>query len=336
MIDPALWPDFAGMVLAPLTGGLINATWRVGEPPVGVLQRLHPIFTPEVNADIEAVTSHVAAKGLLTPRPLRVRDGGLWVLDEQGRCWRALSWVPGVTLHRLGSTRQAHEAGALVGRWHRAVDDLDHTFAFSRAGVHDTEAHLRRLSAALEVHRDHRLWERVAPVADEILARFGSWKGRLEGPERLAHGDLKVSNLRFDAQGGGLCLLDLDTLGWLPVDLELGDAWRSWCNAATEDHPEAAFDLALFEASARGYLAVHPLPAEDLEALPGGIERICLELSARFCADALAESYFGWDPAVAPTWGEHNLLRAQGQLDLARAVRRVRADLERILGRPGQ
>src|SRR5215475_9377982 len=49
--------------IAPLTGGLINATYAVrrGGAPIAVLQRLHPIFAGAVNLDIDAITSHLAA-----------------------------------------------------------------------------------------------------------------------------------------------------------------------------------------------------------------------------------------------------------------------------------
>ncbi len=329
------WTDLRDLPCEVLEGGLINASYRLGDPPVAVVQRLHPVFAPEVNQDIAAITAHVARRGLVTPTVLATDDGALWVLDQQGACWRALSWVPGVTHHKLRDPSLASEAGALVARWHRAVDDLDHAFAFGRAGVHDTPAHLARLRGAVAECGGHRLHGEVAALTDEVLGRFETWQGRLQGPERLTHGDLKISNLRFTDDGRGLCLLDLDTMGRLSLDVELGDAWRSWCNPASEDARETVFDLGLFEASARGYLAEQPLPAEEREALPGGIERICLELSARFAADALREAYFGWDPAVAPTRGDHNLLRARGQLALARSVRAQRSSLERVLREAG-
>jgi aminoglycoside phosphotransferase (APT) family kinase protein len=147
----------------------------------------------------------------------------------------------------------------------------------------------------------------------------------------LAHGDLKISNLHFSAQGRAIALLDLDTMGYLSLDVELGDAWRSWCNPVAEDAAETVFDLDLFEASARGYLANRALSSEDREALPGGVERICLELAARFAADAIHESYFGWNPSVAAGRGEHNLLRASGQFCLAQSVRTQRQKMERAL-----
>ena len=84
----------------------------------------------------------------------------------------------------------------------------------------------------------------------------------------------------------------------------------------------------LFRASAAGYLSQQTLTAEERDALPAGIERICLELSARFAADALHESYFGWDSNTAATRGEHNLLRALGQFSLARSVKSQQREIE--------
>jgi Ser/Thr protein kinase RdoA (MazF antagonist) len=315
----------------PLRDGLINDTFAVGSPPRAVVQRLHPVFAPEVNCDIDAITTHLDERGMLTPRVLRTGEGDLWSVDAEGRSWRALTWVPGRTTHRVENPAMAREAGSLVARWHVAVGDLEHRFAFSRPGAHDTASHMASLRAAVQEHPDHRLADPVSRLADEILAEWEDWDGRLDGPAAISHGDLKISNLRFDDHGRALCLLDLDTMGLLSLDIELGDAWRSWCNPAGEDTTEPVFDEGIFAASAAGYLSERSLAAEEREALPEGIQRICLELSARFAADALRENYFGWDSFVAPTRGDHSLLRATGQHRLSRLVRARRGELSRAL-----
>jgi len=63
------------------------------------------------------------------------------------------------------------------------------------------------------------------------------------------------------------------------------------------------------------------------------IERICLELAARFCADAVRNDTFTEDRQRWPEPGRHNLLRAHGQLRLARSVAGQRAELEAIVAR---
>ncbi|MEC9071557.1 MAG: hypothetical protein VX938_04220, partial [Myxococcota bacterium] len=66
MTSPDLthWPQLTGHDARPLTGGLINATWAIGSPPVGVVQRLSPIFGPEVHHDIAAVVAHLEERGI--------------------------------------------------------------------------------------------------------------------------------------------------------------------------------------------------------------------------------------------------------------------------------
>jgi Ser/Thr protein kinase RdoA (MazF antagonist) len=300
---------------------------------VAVVQRVNPIFGPEVHDDIEVVTAHVAAHGLETPRLIRTDSGALSAMGPNGGCWRALTWVDGQTFHRLDGPERASSAGAFVARWHRAVSDLDYEFVHRRLGVHDTRTHMSRLAEVLVTGGNHRLFGQVEPLACEILGQWGRWGGTLALPERVAHGDLKVSNLRFGVNGEALCLLDLDTMGRMSIDAELGDAWRSWCNPAGEDEESARLDLTLFEASARGYLEHHQLSPEEREGLVPGVERIALELSARFAVDALEERYFGFDPDVAPTRGDHNLLRARGQFALAGSVQDQRAQMEAIVAK---
>ena len=51
----------------------------------------------------------------------------------------------------------------------------------------------------------------------------------------------------------------------------------------------------------------------------------------RFAADALRESYFGWDSQRFARAGEHNLVSARGQHALYQAVVATRQQRTRIL-----
>jgi hypothetical protein len=338
-LDPLAAWDWPAEPVARLIedSGLINESWAVllDERPVAVLQQLNTtIFRPAVHDDIEAITARLAARGRPTPRLIRTREGALWHEDDAGGVWRCLTWVGDTTWTTLPSAAHAESAGRLVGRFHAALFDLDHRFAFSRPSAHDTRHHLARMQQVLVSHRNHALRRRVEPIADELLELWSVWEGPEDLPLRLCHGDLKISNIRFLGDEAH-ALIDLDTLQWGTLDAELGDALRSWCNPTTEDDPSPVFDLDVFEAALRGYIDGTrglPLTRAEWRSIVPGIERITLELASRFARDALEESYFGWSSAYGRP-GEHHLVRARAMTDLAHLVHEAADEAEERLQR---
>lgn len=322
----------------------INATYvirRRRSPGAGlaahaealVLQRLHPVFGAQVHVDIEAVTAHLEAKGVETPRLVRTRTGELWTTapsSPEPSVWRALSYVDGITLHHTRDTATLESAAALLGTFQRSLVDLDHVFVHERP-LHDTRRHLSNLQAALASPRgagDAEARELGAAISRQIEGLrldFGSL------PKRVIHGDPKLSNVLFqrDSPSRARCMIDLDTIGRGYVAYELGDALRSWCNPAGEDVAAPALDAESFAAVMRGYASTCPdavTPAELLSAVDG-FETVSLELASRFAADAVNDSYFGWDAQRFGSRREHNLVRARGQLAISRAVRTQRDTL---------
>lgn len=327
----AAWGITATQV-ARAPSGLIQETWLV-ETAAGrrVAQKLHPVFGAAVLEDIEACTQHLSARGLATPRLLRTRSGTLGATDSTGRLWRLATYLDGWTVDRVSGPAMARTAAACVARFHAALVDLDHDFRFVRAGVHDTAAHLERLAAVSIGSGPRALAEQILTEAQHLnLAAFATL------PRWNSHGDLKISNVLFageSATPAAHALLDLDTLGRLPMAFELGDAWRSWCNPLGEDVEEARFDLELFAAAASGYAAAGRLTPEEIASLVPGVQTIALELAARFCIDAFEDRYFGWDSKRFPSRREHNRVRASGQLSLVRAIAAARAPAEAAIRR---
>ena len=174
-------------------GGLINDTFAVGNPPRAILQRVNPIFGPEVHDDIEAITAHLAHHGVVTPRLIRTATGALCVSTESG-AWRLLTYLPGTTVHRVQSPQQAASAAELVGRFHRATQNLEHAFRFVRPGAHDTVAHMHALRNALDASAGDPMEGPACRVGREVLQRWDDWDGSLDLPMRISHGDLKISN----------------------------------------------------------------------------------------------------------------------------------------------
>lgn len=335
-------------LIAPGEGGartplhsLINRTYLVrgdlGQGPQAmVLQRLHPVFAAHVHVDIEAVTRHLQLRQIETPLLLRNRAGALW-LEVAGaggsHVWRASSYVEGVTLHRSSDPRQLGSAAELLGRFHGGLLELQHEFVHVRP-LHDTRQHLAKLEAALASERGRAdaearaLGEQVMEHASSLCLDFSAF------PRRVLHGDPKLSNVLFqrDEPARARCMIDLDTLGRGYLAYELGDALRSWGNRAGEDQIEADFDPEVLRAVLSGYARACPasIPDEEICSAVTGLETVSLELASRFAADAILDSYFGWDATRYPTRRAHNLVRARGQLSLARAVQKQMAALQSI------
>lgn len=332
--DDETWRATAAQVIAAyaleivsvtrVTQGLVNLTLKLTSRDGAqyALQRLHPVFGPGVNDNIERVTTHLAARGLLTPRLLRSRDGEL-AQQRDDAWWRVMSWVAGQAFDCLSNTVQAEQAGALLARFHIALADFAEELRVERPPIHDYARHRARLAQALEAWQTHRLHTAVAGLAIDIDVLRNTHPAPGPTPARLVHGDPKISNLLFDARGErALCMVDLDTLARMALPLELGDALRSWCNPRREDDAHARFDMPLFDAALHGY-AQHArgfLSATEIAAIVPATLEIHLELAVRFLVDALEENYFAWDVARYDSRGAHNLARAGGQLAAARSL----------------
>jgi aminoglycoside phosphotransferase (APT) family kinase protein len=349
----------ARAVVTPLAGGLINRTFVISEGVVSqgdqprsdrILQWVNPIFPAGIHDNIAAVTAALRRAGVTTPALIPTTGGAPCLTlepEEPGASpsvWRLMERIAGVGFDVVGRPTQAFAAGGLVAAFHDALGDLDHqAFTGRRIGVHDTPRHLAYLTDCLTDCRQrqpaHELFEAVRALAAEIHAAAAALPPLPALPERVGHGDLKFNNFLFEGPlppeaDRAVCLVDLDTVGPMNLAHEWGDAWRSWCNRAGEDAVEADLDLEVFAAAWEGYRQrlERSLSQAEREALLVAPDWISLELAARFAADALAERYFGWDPARFPSRGAHNLVRARGQWSLHQAFARTRAARARLLG----
>ncbi len=300
-----------------LYSGLMHATYIVdAERGRHVLQRLHPkLSTAEILADYEAVTHHLAAQDFSAPCLVHTNDGARVVVDVEGRWWRLATWVPGETKNKVQSTVEAEQGARALGRFHQAVAHIEHDFG-SQHPLHDTDSHLRALIKAVEnpAHEPHRAT--VSDEIDRILALLPTLMLPDDLPQRVVHGDPKISNILFRGDEA-IGLIDLDTCNRHTILVDLGDAVRSWCRDGGEDERQK-FQLDRFEAILRGYAAEGPpLTADEIHHLGGAGRLITLELASRFARDVLEDEYFAFDAERYPSRRAHNQARTRSMLYLA-------------------
>lgn len=327
--------DFAGIGAVQrvdrIASGLMHETYAVDtDADRYILQRLHPkLSTPEIVGDFEAVTAHLAAKGIEAPRLLRTREGRPVAVDEVGRWWRLTTRIPGDTRDRVATVEEAEEGARALGRFHRAIADIAHRFA-SQHPLHDTPGHLANLRAAAANPAFAEPKREVAAEIEEILARLPPLVLPANLPVRVVHGDPKISNVLFDG-GRAVGLIDLDTCNRHSVLVDLGDAVRSWCRDGAEDERER-FHLDRFEGILRGYAAEGlPLTGPERNLLGRAGRLITLELASRFARDVLEDAYFAYDAARYPDRRSHNRARTRSMLYLAADMAARQAEIDALV-----
>ena len=56
---------------------------------------------------------------------------------------------------------------------------------------------MKHLASALALADGAPLEREIAAIGEEALQRWEAWNGSLDLPNRITHGDLKISNIRY-------------------------------------------------------------------------------------------------------------------------------------------
>jgi Ser/Thr protein kinase RdoA (MazF antagonist) len=322
---------FVGSVTAvrPFGSGHINETFLV-ETTAGeyVLQRLNTAVFPDpeaVTANIRAVHRHL--RGALMPEPVAASDGQ-WLGWDQSGPWRAWRRAPGAPLAGAdASPAMLQAAGALLGRFHGLLADLDPAgVTETLPGFHDPGRRLDALRAVLAADPCGR----VATVEDEIeMALAGESLARRAAevtagvPRRVAHFDAKLDNILFDG-GEAVGLVDFDTVmpgAWF---WDVGDLLRSGATAAAEDDPDPERAVvaperyqAIVDGYRRGLSGAAANDPAELDAVEVAGAVVTYEQAVRFLTDWIAGDVY------------YRISRPTQNLDRARAQFRLLASMPR-------
>jgi len=337
--------DIAGRItgIEPLRGGHINEAWRIelDDPPGSyLLQRLNPDVFPDaasVMENIACVTGHLARKAVRVPALVPTSQGGAWIEDAGGSCWRMYTFITGShVFEQTGSARVAQSAARAFGAFIAALDDYRGTPLHTPLpGFHDTPARLARLDSAARADAVGRLAgaerEVVSLLAQGMLAEeFAALAA--SAPRRIVHNDAKLSNVLLDdATGEAVCVVDLDTVMPGCALHDFGDMVRSMTTTAAEDEADllqVAVKYDLFEGVARGFLegCGTLLTPEEKDGLLLAGRALTLEQAARFLTD-----YLEGDIYYRDTRGDQNMRRARAQLRMFESLSHAGPDLAKIL-----
>ncbi|MCX6554832.1 MAG: aminoglycoside phosphotransferase family protein [Candidatus Aminicenantes bacterium] len=338
----------------PYGSGHIHDTFRIRTAEDGcpdyILQRINRgVFhdVPRLMENIVRVAAHLRAKSSANPGAdpscevltvIPTRDGRHFHEDNDGDCWRVYVFIDRHrSFDRVDSAELACAGGEHFGRFLRLLADFPDPPLHETIGdFHNLEMHLQRFFARLQDNPCRRA-RQVAAETDCIQARADAMKRILRLgqakriPLRITHNDTKFNNILFAEQGGGACIIDLDTVMPGYVHYDFGDAVRSGCNRANEDEPDlelVGLDIDLFKGYARGFLKSlrDCLTAEEIAHLTFSARLFAFMVGLRFLSDFLAgDRYF------KSRYPGHNLQRARVQFRLLESMERQSGQMDDII-----
>lgn len=323
--------------IRPLGTGLINDTFMVitsdDSPHDYVLQRInHNIFTDIdlLQRNIEAVTGHIRAKLLAQGEPdidrrvlqfVTTQDGKTYYRTPEGQYWRVSVFIPRTQGFDEVTPSNAYDAGKAFGQFESMLTDLDVPLGETIPHFHDMTLRTQQLQQAIDADKAGRLAE-VRTLVDHVMDHAHDMcladrlyqEGKL--PKRICHCDTKVSNVLFDAAGGVLCVIDLDTTMPSFVFSDYGDFLRTAGSTSAEDDPDASHDglrWEVIEHFTKGYIegTSHFLTPLERSMLPFAMSLFPYMQCVRFLTD-----YLNGDTYYKIRYATHNLDRANNQYRL--------------------
>ena len=332
--------------VTPHGSGLINRTWiiRTGKETF-ILQQLNgQVFArPSLIADnIEMVGQYLSDHYPQTifPRPVRsVNDETMVDAGPRGH-YRLYPFIENsVTIDVAHSPEQAFEAARQFG-------GFTHMLAgFPAERLHETLPHFHDLSLRYRAFNEaveKGIPERIRK-AQELISFLSAQKRIVTDYEnilantafkrRVTHHDTKISNVLFDKQGKGICVIDLDTVmpGYFISDV--GDMLRTYLSPVTEEEGDISrirVRLEYFEAIVQGYLEeMHAvLTADEKDAFVYAGEFMLYMQALRFLTDFISgDKYYG------SRYEGHNYIRALNQITLLQRFQDLAPTLKAIASR---
>jgi Ser/Thr protein kinase RdoA (MazF antagonist) len=207
----------------------------------------------------------------------------------------------------------------LVGRFHTIMLDFKDGFSSTLPHFHDTFYHISKLAGAFDTHKNTLTAVAVRPMVELILeqAQQNNWTRNVRA--RAAHGDLKLSNFRFDSKGrNAIALIDFDTVGKYPLAIELGDLLRSFSAVPRTTVPKPPNSKIWFS-TLKGYQREASFTtSEERKSVIDGFEQVTVELAARWIIKTFDEFSCAQEVSVRQIERSDNCSRAASAVEMLR------------------
>ena len=316
--------------IVPFGSGLINHTWKINHRTGNayILQRVnHNVFkAPEdIAYNVRIIGTYLAKHqpDYFFVRNIFTNTGNdIYFVEGEGY-FRLVPFVKqSHTVDVVQTPSQAYEAAKQFGKFTHVLND----FPVSQLKVtipdfHNLTLRYHQFAKALENGNTQRIEESKEEIAwlqnqYYIVERYEAMKRNPDFTLRVTHHDTKISNVLFDDNDKGICVIDLDTVmpGYFTSDV--GDMMRTCLPPVSEEEKDCSkieIRNDYYKAIVQGYLAGMEGDLSNAECksfFDGGCYLIYMQ-ALRFLAD-----YINNDVYYGSKYPGHNFVRAKNQVVL--------------------
>lgn len=320
----------------PYGSGLINRTWKVHAGGSHyILQKINDrVFREprDIAYNIRLIADYLQKHhpSYRFVAPVLTPEGDDLVLIREEGWFRLMPFVEGSLTYEVAETPgQAYEAARQFGRFTQRLSGFEgaalkitlprfhdlglryQQFLASVAGGNETrKAASKELIAGLLENRD---------IVDQYHRMLLDPRFRI----RVTHHDTKISNVLFDEEGKGICVIDLDTVMPGHFISDVGDMMRTYLSPVSEEEKEVDLIVprkGFYEAVVEGYgseMKEELTEAERGSFLFAGAFMTYMQ-ALRFLTD-----YLNGDPYYGARYEGHNLVRARNQWVLLQRLKEM-------------
>lgn len=235
----------------PFGNGLINRTWKVITINRSfILQKINQqVFTkPEyLTYNVRLLADYIAQHDprYLFVAPVSTADGADLVLVEGKGYFRLFVFVENsFTKNVVETPEQAYEAAKQFGKFTRLLSGFNaHRLKTTIPNFHNLSLRYQQFLIASEkgnserIRKSRQLIQQLKGHAD-IVSVYERIKANPQFRMRVTHHDTKISNVLFDADDKGLCVIDLDTVMPGHFISDVGDMLRTYLSPVNEEETD--------------------------------------------------------------------------------------------------
>jgi Ser/Thr protein kinase RdoA (MazF antagonist) len=311
--------------------GLIHYTWKVSNPDTGkayILQRINDaVFHHPWNIafNIKSIQEFLEQHypDYLFIGPVKTKAGHDLFYDAALGYFRLFPFVRGShSIDIVSEPGQAYEAARQFALFTKLLSGYNvQSLKITLKDFHNMGLRYHQFEDALTNGNKERL-----DISKEFIAYLKGHRDIADVYEkiknnpafrlRVTHHDTKISNVLFDQENKGLCVIDLDTVmpGYFISDI--GDMMRTYLSPANEeeaDHSKICIREDFFDAIVSGYVSEmnNELTSEEKSHFVYAGKFMIYMQALRFLTD-----YLNNDRYYGAKYEQHNLDRAKNQIVL--------------------